>query len=119
MFPSTTTKPSNQKQNHVKKKKKNPLTKPSEPITTPCRSAKTHHRCATISTTNPLNLHSQTKQIPTQSSTPRHANPYKRPITILHADQCPRLATPPPDHHSLDHHDPPPKFSSKPTTKIK
>ena len=118
MFPSTTTKPKNQKQNHVKKKKKKPI---NEAIRANhnAMSICQNHRCATISTTNPLNLHSQTKQIPTQSSTPRHANPYKRPITILHADQCPRLATPPPDHHSLDHHDPPPKFSSKPTTKIK
>ena len=92
---------------------------PLEPITTLYWSAKTHHQCATISTTNPPQTHSifthKQNKYPLDPS--RHADPRERPITILHTDQCPRHARPPPDHHTHDHHDPPSKLSSKPTAK--
>ena len=83
--------------NQQTQKKKIPLT---EPITTPRRSAKTHHRCAIISTTNPPQTHSifTHKQNKYPLDPRRHADPRERPITILNVNQRPRQATTRPPH---------------------
>ena len=125
MFPSTTTKPSNQKQNHFKKKKKkkNPLTKPSEPITTPCRSAKTTDVPRSPPQTHSIFTHKQNKYPlnPLRHATPIPIRDPSRSSTLINAHASPRhhqttTHSTTTIHHQNSAPNPRPKSNSKPIT---
>ena len=124
MCPSTTTEPSNQKQNHVKKKKKKTI-KPNQtfiytskhPPTPPTqkktinKAIRANHNATPICQNPPPMCHDLHHK-PTQSSPTNKTNTH----SILHADQCTSHQATTTIHHRNSTPNPQPKPISKPIT---